>query len=81
MFGRCGGADRELSAAARAATGSGSMQTVLDGVTSEDIDARHVRRRAEDWGERLNGLYAMIGEWLPDGWEARRGAPVLMYDR
>ena len=56
------------------------MQTVLDEVTSEDIDARHVRRRVEDWEERLNGLYAAIGEWLPDGWEARRGAPVLMHE-
>ena len=57
------------------------MQTVLDEVTSNTIDATHVRRRVEDWEERLHGLYARIGEWLPDGWEARRGAPVLMHEK
>ena len=57
------------------------MQTVLDEVTSTTIDARHVRRRVDDWEERLNGLYAAIGEWLPDGWEAREGAPVPMHEK
>ena len=55
------------------------MKTVLEEVTSDAVDAEHVRRRVEDWEARLNGLYAMIGEWLPDGWEARRGAPVVMH--
>ena len=57
------------------------MGTVLDDVTSETVDAEHVRRRVDDWEERLNGLFAVIGEWLPDGWEARRGAPVVMHER
>ena len=57
------------------------MKTVLEEVTSDAIDAEHVRRRVDDWEARLNGLYAMIGEWLPDGWEARRGVPVLMYEK
>ena len=57
------------------------MKTVLEEVTSETIDAQHVRRRVDDWEERLNGLYAMIGKWLPDGWEARRGAPALMHEK
>ena len=57
------------------------MNTVLDEVTSETIDAQHVRRRVDDWEERLNGLYARIGEWLPQGWEARRGAPVQMHEK
>ena len=57
------------------------MSTVLDEVTSESIDAQHVRRRVDDWEERLNGLYAMIGGWLPHGWEAREGAPVLMHEK
>ena len=55
------------------------MKTVLEEVTSDAIDAEHVRRRVEDWEARLNGLYAMIGEWLPDGWEARQGVPVIMH--
>ena len=54
------------------------MGTVLEDVTSDTIDAQHIRRRVDDWEERLNGLFAAIGEWLPDGWEARQGAPVLM---
>ena len=56
------------------------MSTVLDDVTSETVDAEHVRRRVDDWEERVTGLYAIIGDWLPDGWEARRGAPVVMHE-
>ena len=55
------------------------MKTVLEEVTSDAIDAEHVRRRVDDWEARLNGLYTTIGEWLPDGWEARQGVPVLMH--
>ena len=57
------------------------MNTVLDEVTSDAIDAKHIRRRVDDWEARLNGLFAAIGEWLPDEWEARRGAPVLMHEK
>ena len=57
------------------------MNTVLDEVTSETIDAQHVRRRVDDWEERLNGLFSMICGWLPHGWEAREGAPVLMHEK
>ena len=57
------------------------MKTVLEEVTSDAIDAEHVRRRVKDWEARLNGLHAMIGEWLPDGWEARQGVPVLMHEK
>ena len=28
----------------------------------------------------MTGLYTAIGDWLPDGWEARRGAPVVMHE-
>ena len=57
------------------------MSTVLDEVTSDAIDVKHIERRVDDWEERLNGLYAMIGDWLPEGWEARTGAPVLMHEK
>ena len=57
------------------------MSTVLDEVTGDAIDAQHVRRRVDDWEERLNRLFATIGGWLPEGWEARRGAPVLMHEK
>lgn len=46
----------------RAAGWNGSMKTVLEEVTSDAIDAEHIRRRVEDREERLSGLYAMIGE-------------------
>ncbi len=65
----------------QAAVWKGPMSTVLDEVTSETVDAAHIRRRVDDWEERLNGLYAAIGEWLPDGWEAHAGAPVLMHEK
>ena len=57
------------------------MNTVLDEVTSDSIDAKHVERRVEDWKTRLTGLYDRIGEWLPDNWEARRGASVRMHEK
>ena len=64
----------------QAATWNGSMGTVLEDVTSDTIDAAHIRRRVDDWEERVHGLYAMIGNWLPDGWEARQGASVVMHE-
>ena len=66
--------------APRAAAEMGSMGTVLEDVTSDTVDAAHIRRRVEDWEERVNELFAAIGEWLPDGWEARRGHAVVMHE-
>lgn len=57
------------------------MNTVLDEVTSDNMDAQHVRRRVDDWEERLNRLFGAIDEWLPDGWEARQGMPVVMHEK
>ena len=57
-----------------------AMGTVLDDVTNESVAAQYMCNRIDDWEEYLNGLYSMIGGWLPDGWEAREGAPVLMYE-
>ena len=56
------------------------MGTVLEDVTSDTIDATHIQRRVENWEDRVNELFAMIGEWLPDGWETRRGRPVVMHE-
>ena len=55
------------------------MTTVLEEVTEQKLDADHVRRRVDDWAERLNDFYATIESWLPDGWTARMGPPVLMH--
>ncbi len=57
---------------------NGLMGTVLEDVTSETIDAEHIRRRVDDWERRLGGLFAAVGGWLPDGWEAHQGTPVVM---
>lgn len=66
--------------AGRAAAEIDLMGTVLEDVTSNTVDAVHIQRRVDDWEERLNGLYAAIGDWLPDGWDARPGAPVVMHE-
>ena len=50
------------------------MGTVLEDVTSDMVDATHIRRREEDWESVCNGSTPTIGGWLPDGWEARPGA-------
>ena len=56
------------------------MGTVLEDVTSETIGAEHIARRVEDWARRVTGFYATIGDWLPDGWQAREGRPMLMHE-
>ena len=56
------------------------MRTVLDEVTDDSLDAAHIRRRVDDWEERLRNLYAQIGDWLPQGWTASEGPPVRMYE-
>ena len=54
------------------------MTTVLDDVTDEVVDARHIRRRVDDWEARVRGLYHTIGKWLPDGWTSLEGPSVRM---
>ncbi len=54
--------------------------TALDDVTNESVDAKHIQRRVDDWEERVNNLYEKISDWLPDGWQARRGKPVVMHE-
>ena len=56
------------------------MSTVLDDVTDETVDAVYVQRRVDDWVARVEGLYAELRGWLPDGWSASAGAPVRMHE-
>ena len=56
------------------------MSTVLDDVTDETVDAAYVQRRVDDWAARVEGLYAELRGWLPDGWSASAGAPVRMHE-
>ena len=56
------------------------MSTVLDEVTSDTVDATHIRRRVDDWESRVKALFNEIVSWLPEGWEARPGMPVHMLE-
>jgi hypothetical protein len=55
-----------------------AAQTVLEELTEDDLTLDHVRRRVDDWADRIEQLYTTIGGWLPSGWTARRGAHVIM---
>lgn len=56
------------------------MATVHDEVTDENIDSKHIQRRVKDWVERVNSFYALISEWLPQGWRSREGPSVIMHE-
>lgn len=58
----------------------GPMSTVLDEVTSDTIDATHIKRRVDDWEGRLKMLFEAIVSWLPEGWEAHPSTPVPMLE-
>ena len=57
------------------------LNTVLDEVASDNVNRQHVDRRVDDWEERLNGLYRLIRELLPDGWKSREGVTVTMHEK
>lgn len=52
------------------------MATVLEEVTSEELDKGHVERRVDDWVRRLERLYSEMASWLPSGWSAQAGPTV-----
>ena len=54
------------------------MNTVLDDVTDDRVDAAHVHRRVDEWERRVRDLIAAIEQWLPDGWSAHPGQPMRM---
>ncbi len=54
------------------------MGAALDDVTNEYITQAEIRKRIEDWKERLNGLYDQMREFLPEGWEAQPGISFEM---
>ena len=56
------------------------MGTVLQDVISKTIDAEYIQRRVNDWNERVNQLFALINDWLPEGWEAKQGPSVVMHE-
>ena len=56
------------------------MRTVLEEELSDTIDAAHIRRRVDDWESRVKALFKEIVSWLPQGWEARPGTPVRMFE-
>jgi hypothetical protein len=54
------------------------MSDVLEETTSDIITADHVRRRVDDWVNRIEKLYSAIEGWLPVGWTADRHRYVRM---
>jgi hypothetical protein len=54
------------------------MSDALEDTTSEEITADYVRRRVDDWGQRIDDLYANVESWLPAGWRAERRRIVHM---
>lgn len=57
------------------------MGAALDDVTNEHINPTEIRKRIEDWKDRLNALYDQIKGFLPEGWEARSGIPLEMNEQ
>lgn len=57
------------------------MGDSLEDVTNYSLDRPYLRRRLDDWEARLNCLYATLGGWLPRGWEAHRGEPLLVHEK
>lgn len=57
-----------------------AAQTVTEELARDELTPQHVQQRVDDWGERIESLYRNVESWLPNGWTARRGAPVLMHE-
>ena len=57
------------------------MGNVLDDVTDDNIDTRHVLRRVDDWEARVKRLYATVSEWLPEGTGPPERAPRCVCTR
>lgn len=51
---------------------------VTEQVASEEIDAKLVRQRVEDWANRIEDLYKKVASWLPEGWAVERQRTVRM---
>lgn len=55
-----------------------AAQTVLEELTGDELTREHVQERVDDWANRIEALYRDLERWLPAGWTARRGPPVVM---
>ncbi|MFI5015623.1 MAG: hypothetical protein ACHQAY_25080 [Hyphomicrobiales bacterium] len=55
------------------------MVKVLEEVTSGEMTPEHVKRRVDDWVQRVKGLYSRIESWLPSGWDAEQGRSTRMH--
>ncbi len=56
------------------------MKSVLEEVVCMKIDEAWVRRRLENWEQRVRDLYAQIEAWLPEGWTADHGLTVIQQE-
>ena len=57
------------------------MTTTLEDIAIKYHPAEYVEQRIDDWKQRLNDLFSLIREWLPEGWEAMDGEPVVMHEK
>jgi hypothetical protein len=54
---------------------------VLEEVTGDPLTPDHVEARIADWKRRIADLYAMLTDWLPEGWTAREGRTIPMFEQ
>jgi Domain of unknown function (DUF4258) len=52
----------------------------LEEVVESSPNRKTIEQRVEDWVNRIDGLYQMVGEWLPGNWSADRYATVMMHE-
>ena len=57
------------------------MATTLEDIVIQYHAPEYVERRIDDWKQRLNNLFSLIQQWLPEGWEAKEGEPVVMHEK
>ena len=57
------------------------MTRALDDVTNNNVAARHMYHRVNNWEARVRGLYHTTGKCLPDGWISHEGQSVRMVEK
>jgi hypothetical protein len=58
-----------------------TAESVVEELARDELTHDHVQRRVDDWAKRIEQLYDAVENWLPAGWNARRGAArVTMHE-
>ena len=56
------------------------MSDALNDLTQLDITPDYIRRRVDDWVQRVSELCDLLERWLPEGWTATRTFTVPMHE-